>query len=85
MSKIIHTIVNAVPTLIQLFKSKTPAHGKAIVKSGLASVSIAGLISTGKVSASDIDATLLLILSILEAAGYLYGLIAISSGAAQRT
>lgn len=83
MPKIIHTIIKAVPSLISLFKSKTPEKGKGIVKSGVASLSIAGLISTGKLSASGIDTTLLLILSILETSGYLYGMVAISSGASQ--
>lgn len=83
MPKIIYTIIKAVPSLIRLFKSKTPEKGKGIVKSGVASLSIAGLISTGKLSASGIDTTLLLILSILETIGYLYGMVAISSGASQ--
>jgi len=81
--KILKPIIKAVPTLIALFKSKTPEKGKGIVKSGVASLSIAGLISTGKLSASGIDATLLLLLSILETIGYLYGMVAISSGASQ--
>ncbi|WP_440999899.1 hypothetical protein [Fodinibius sp. SL11] len=83
MPKIIHTIIKTVPSLISLFKSKTPENGKRIVKSGVASLSIAGLISTGKLSASGVDTTLLLILSILEIIGYLYGMVAISSGMAQ--
>jgi len=76
-------IIKAVPTLISLFKSKTPEKGKGIVKSGIASLTISGLISAGKLSASGLDSTLLLILSILETIGYLYGMIALSSGAAQ--
>lgn len=83
MPKIINTVIKAVPLLIGLFRSNTPEQGKGIVKSGVASLSIAGLISTGKLSTSGVDGTLLIILSILEAIGYLYGMIAISSGAAQ--
>ncbi|MFH5883971.1 hypothetical protein ACG2F4_06640 [Halalkalibaculum sp. DA3122] len=83
MLKILKPIIKAVPTLISLFKSKTPEKGKGIVKSGIASLTISGLLSTGRLSASGIDTTLLLILSILEIIGYLYGMIAISSGASQ--
>jgi hypothetical protein len=83
MLKILKPIIKAVPTLISLFKSKTPEKGKGIVKSGITSLTISGLLSTGRLSASGIDSTLLLILSILEIIGYLYGMIAISSGAAQ--
>lgn len=83
MLRILSPIIKAVPTLIGLFKSKTPEKGKGIVKSGVASLTISGLLSTGRLSASGIDTTLLLILSILELIGYLYGMVAISSGAAQ--
>lgn len=83
MLKILSPIIKAVPTLIGLFKSKTPEKGRGIVKSGIASLTISGLLSTGRLSASGIDSTLLLILSILEMVGYLYGMIAISSGATQ--
>ncbi len=69
--------------MISLFKSKTPDQGKGIVTSGVASLSIAGLISTGKLSTSGIDGTLLIVLSILETLGYLYGMVAVSSGSAQ--
>ena len=83
MLKILTPIIKAVPILIGLFKSKTPAQGREIVKSGIASLTISGLMSTGRLAASGIDSTLLLILSILEIIGYLYGMIAISSGTAQ--
>lgn len=83
MPKIIKTVIKAVPLLVGLFKSKTPEQGKGIVKSGVASLSVAGLLSSGRLSASGVDGTLLIILSILETIGYLYGMIAISSGAAQ--
>lgn len=83
MLRILSPIIKAVPTLIGLFKSKTPETGKGIVKSGIASLTISGLLSTGRLSASSIDTTLLLILSILEIIGYLYGMVAISLGAAQ--
>jgi len=83
MLKILKPIIKAVPTLIGLIKSKTPGKGREIVKSGIASLTISGLLSTGRLSASGIDSTLLLILSILELIGYLYGMVAISSGASQ--
>jgi len=83
MLKILTSLIKAVPTLISLFKSKTPERGRGIIKSGIASLTISGLISTGKISAGGADGTLLLILSILETIGYLYGMIALSSGAAQ--
>jgi len=83
MLKILSPIIKAVPTLIGLFKSKTPEKGRGIVKSGIASLTISGLLSAGRLSASGIDSTLLLILSILEMIGYLYGMVAISSGASQ--
>ncbi|MDR8389857.1 hypothetical protein NC796_01825 [Aliifodinibius sp. S!AR15-10] len=83
MLKILTPIIKAVPTLIGLFKSRTPKKGRGIVKSGIASLTISGLLSTGRLSASGIDTTLLLTLSILEMIGYLYGMIAISSGATQ--
>jgi len=83
MLKILTPIIKAVPTLIGLLKSRTPEKGRGIVKSGIASLTISGLISTGKISAGGADGTLLLILSILETIGYLYGVVAVSSGAAQ--
>lgn len=83
MLKVLLPIIKAAPTLIGLFKSRTPEKGRGIVKSGIASLTISGLLSTGRLSASGIDSTLLLILSILEMIGYLYGMIAISSGATQ--
>jgi len=83
MPKIIKTVIKAVPVLVGLFKSKTPQQGKGIIKSGVASLTIAGLLSSGRLSGSGVDGTLLLILSILETIGYLYGMIAISSRAAQ--
>ena len=83
MLRILSPIIKAVPTLIGLFKSRTPKKGRRIVKSGIASLTISGLLSTGRLSASGIDTTLLLILSILEMIGYLYGIIAISSGGTQ--
>lgn len=83
MAKIIKTLIKAVPLLLGLFRSKPPDQGKGFVRSGVASLIIAGLLSTGRLSESDIDGTLLLILSILEAIGYLYGTVAISSGAAK--
>ena len=49
----------------------------------MASLTIAGLISSGRLAAGQMDSTLLIVLAILEAAGYLYGLIALSAGASQ--
>ena len=83
MNKFISTIIKSVPTLITLFRSRTSQSGKGIVKSGVASLTISGMISSGKMTAGEMDATLLIILSILEAIGYLYGLVAVSSGASQ--
>ena len=83
MPKIINTILKAVPALISLFRSKTSSRGKRILKSGVASLTIAGLLSAGRLSASGVDVTLLLILSILETIAYLFGAIAVTSGAAQ--
>ena len=83
MLKIISTMLKAAPALISLFAGKTSRQGKGIVKSGVASLTIAGLLTTGRLSASDVDVTLLLILSILETIAYLYGAIAISTGATQ--
>jgi len=65
--------ITAVPAIIKLLRGKTPEEGKDIATSGLTSLAIAGSISAGKLQIGEIDATLLLILGILEAAGYLYG------------
>ncbi|MDR8390011.1 hypothetical protein NC796_02595 [Aliifodinibius sp. S!AR15-10] len=64
-------------------KSKTSEKGRGIVKSGIASLTISGLLSTGRLSTFGIESTLLILLSILEMVGYLYGMVAISSGATQ--
>lgn len=75
--------LNAVPAIIKLIRGKTPQEGKDIVKSGLTSLVIAGSISASKLQAVEIDTTLLLMLGILEAAGYLYGIVAVSAGGSQ--
>jgi len=76
-------IITAVPAIIKLLRGKTPEEGKEIAKSGVTSLAIAGSISAGKLQVGDIDATLLIILGILEALGYLYGCVAISVGVSQ--
>jgi len=75
--------ITAVPAIIKLFRGKTPEEGKDIAKSGVTSLAIAGSISAGKLQVGDIDATLLIILGILEALGYLYGCVALSIGVSQ--
>jgi hypothetical protein len=84
MMKRLKKALTAVPTIIKLLRGKTPVEGKEIAKSGLTSLAVAGSISAGKLQLSDIDTTLLLILGILEAAGYLYGCVAVSAGITQR-
>lgn len=83
MTKFLRTAIGAIPAIVSLFRKNTPEEGKGIVKSGVASLTISGLISSGRMSAGEIDSTLLIVLAILETAGYLYGLIAVSSGASQ--
>ena len=83
MMKRLKKTLTTVPAIIKLIRGKTPAEGKEIVKSGLTSLAVAGSISAGKLQLSDIDTTLLLLLGILEAAGYLYGCVALSVGASQ--
>lgn len=83
MIKRLKKTLNAVPTIIKLMRSKTPEEGKEIAKSGLTSLVLASSISAGKLQIGDIYTTLLLIMGILEAAGYLYGCIALSVGVSQ--
>ena len=75
--------ITAVPAIIKLLRGKTPDEGKEIAKSGLTSLAIAGSISAGKLQVGELDATLLIILGILEALGYLYGCVALSVGVSQ--
>ena len=75
--------ITAVPAIIKLLRGKTPEEGKDIAKSGITSLAIAGSISAGKLQVGEIDTTLLLILRILEAVGYLYGCVALSVGTSQ--
>ena len=75
--------ITVVPAIIKLFKGKTPEEGKDIAKSGVTSLAIAGSISAGKLQLGEVDTTLLLILGLLEAAGYLYGCVAVSVGVSQ--
>ena len=83
MIKRIKKTITAVPAIIKLLRGKTPDEGKEIVKSGVTSLAIAGSISAGKLQVGELDATLLIILGILEAAGYLYGCVALSVGVSQ--
>jgi len=75
--------ITAVPAIIKLLRGKTPEEGKDIAKSGVTSLAIAGSISAGKLQVGELDATLLIILGILEAVGYLYGCVAITISASQ--
>lgn len=83
MIKRLKKTITAVPAIIKLLRGKTPDEGKDIAKSGLTSLAVAGSISAGKLQLGEIDTTLLLILGILEAAGYLYGCVALSVGTSQ--
>jgi len=83
MIKRLKKTLAAIPSLIKLFKGKTPEEGKEITKSGVTSLAIAGSITAGKLQIGELDATLLIILGILETLGYLYGCVAVSVGASQ--
>jgi len=83
MIKRLKKTITAVPAIIKLLRGKTPQEGKEIARSGLTSLAIAGSIAAGKLQVGEIDTTLLLILGILEAAGYLYGCVALSVGTSQ--
>ena len=83
MIKRLKKTLTAIPAIIKLLRGKTPEQGKDIAKSGVTSLAIAGSISAGKLQVGDIDATLLIILGILEALGYLYGCVALSLGVSQ--
>lgn len=83
MIKRLKKTITAIPAIIKLLQGKTPDEGKDIAKSGVASLAIAGSISTTKLQVGEIDATLLIILGILEALGYLYGCMAVSVGVSQ--
>lgn len=76
-------LIQAITTLVHLFRGRTPEPGRHIVKSGVASLTIAGMISTGRLSAGDLDSTLLLVLSIAEVIAYAFGVTAIGAGASQ--
>lgn len=83
MNKLLSTIARSLPVIISLFRAKTSQEGKGIVKSGVASLTISGLISSGRMVAGEIDSTLLITLAILETVGYLFGVTALSAGASQ--
>ena len=83
MIKRLKKTLTAVPAIIKLLRGKTPEEGKDIAKSGITSLAIAGSISAGKLQVGELDATLLILLGILEALGYLYGCVALSIGTSQ--
>ncbi len=83
MKKILRNVIKSVPTLITLFRKETPQEGKDIAKSGLTSLGISGMITTGRINAGEIDETVLIILAIVEGIGYIYGVIAILAGTSQ--
>jgi hypothetical protein len=45
---------------------------------------ISGMITTGRINAGELDETVLIILAIVEAIGYVYGVIALIAGSSQR-
>ena len=83
MKKLLRNVIKSVPTLITLFRKETPQEGKDIAKSGLTSLGISGMITTGRINAGEMDETVLIILAIVEAIGYVYGVIALLAGSAQ--
>lgn len=85
MIKRLKKTLTAVPAIIKLLRGKTPEQGKDIAKSGVTSLAIAGLISAGKLQVGELDATLLIILGILEAIGFLYGGVAVVAGLTQKS
>ncbi|HBQ58815.1 MAG TPA: hypothetical protein DD671_04115 [Balneolaceae bacterium] len=85
MKKLLKNAFKAVPTLITLFRKETPQEGKEIAQSGLTSLGISGMITTGRLNAAELDETVIIILAIVEAIGYVYGLIALISGSAQHS
>ncbi|MAL19392.1 MAG: hypothetical protein CL670_04395 [Balneola sp.] len=85
MKKLLKSVIKSVPTLITLFKKETPQEGKDIAKSGLTSLGISGMITTGRINAGELDETVLIILAIVEAIGYVYGIVALIAGSSQNT
>jgi len=85
MKKLLRNIIKSVPTLITLFRKETPQEGKNIAKSGLTSLGISGMITTGRINVGEVDETVLIILAIVEAIGYVYGIIALIAGSSQNT
>jgi hypothetical protein len=85
MKKLLRNLAKSVPTLITLFRKETPQEGKDIAQSGLTSLGISGMITTGRLNSADLDETVIIILAIVEAIGYVYGLIALISGSAQHS
>jgi len=83
MIKRLKKTLAAIHAIIKLIKGKTPEEGKQIAKSGVTSLAIAGSITAGKLQIGDLDATLLIVLGILETLGYLYGYFAVSVGVTQ--
>lgn len=83
MKKLLRNVIKSVPILITLFRKETPQEGKDIAKSGLTSLGISGMITTGRINAGEIGETVLIILAIVEAIGYVYGVIAVLAGGSQ--
>ncbi|MDZ7660481.1 hypothetical protein [Fodinibius sp.] len=83
MKKLLRNLAKSVPTLITLFRKETPQEGKDIAQSGLTSLGISGMITTGRLNAGELDETVIIILAIVEAIGYLYGVVAILAGNVQ--
>lgn len=83
MKKLLRNAIKSVPTLINLFRKETPQEGKDIAKGGLTSLGISGMITTGRLNAGELDETVIIILAIVEAIGYVYGVIALLTGSAQ--
>lgn len=84
MKKLLRNLAKSVPTLITLFRKETPQEGKDIAQSGLTSLGISGMITTGRISVGELDETVLIVLAIVEAIGYIYGAIAILVGSSQQ-
>jgi hypothetical protein len=84
MKKLLRNVIKSVPSLITLFRKETPQEGKDIATSGLTSLGISGMITTGRINAGELDETVLIILAIVEAIGYVYGVIAFIAGSSQK-
>jgi len=61
MKKLLRNLAKSVPTLITLFRKETPQEGKDIAQSGLTSLGISGMITTGRLNSADLDETVIII------------------------